>query len=114
MNLITKRHIAAWVLLATYLPMLLFSSLHLHNDEGYGETTCAECVQHQCHGHLSQFSDGMHQCLLCQFLTLSYVSNATKPQFCYQPKSKVSYAQYCQIPCRIGHDFVSLRAPPTV
>lgn len=112
MNPITKRHIASWVLLAVYLPMLILSSLHVHDTVEYGETTCAECVHHQCHGHLSQLSDGMHQCVLCQFLTLSYVATASGLLLCYQTKRKVVYALYRQSICLTDKGFVSLRAPP--
>ena len=114
MNPITKRHIASWVLLAVYLPMLLISSFHIHETSEYGETACAECVHHQCHGHLSQLSDGMHQCVLCQFLTLSYVATAAGVLLCYQSKRKAVYALHRQTPCLTELGFISLRAPPTV
>ena len=114
MNTITKRHIASWVLLAVYLPMLLVSSLHIHGEAEAHETACAECVQHQCHGHLSQLSDGMHQCVLCQILTLTYVATAAGMLLCYQPKRKAVYAKYRQTPCLTYAGFISLRAPPTL
>ena len=114
MNPITKRHIASWVLLAVYLPMLLVSSLHIHGTADAHETECAECVQHQCHGHLSQLSDGMHQCVLCQILTLTYVATAAGALLCYQPRRKVVYARYRQTPCLTYTGFISLRAPPAV
>ena len=114
MNPITKRHIASWVLLAVYLPMLLVSSLHIHGEADAHETACAECVQHQCHGHLSQLSDGMHQCVLCQILTLTYVATAAGVLLCYHPKRKAVYARYRQTPCLTYMGFISLRAPPAV
>lgn len=94
--------------------MLLISSLHLHIADEYSETACAECVQHQCHGHLLQLSDGMHQCVLCQFLTLSYAATAIAALLCYQPKQKVSYALSRQIPRQASLRYTSLRAPPAV
>ena len=75
MNLNTKRYIASWVLLAVFLPTLLLSSLHIHHVSE-DETSCTACVQHQCHGHLSQLSDSLHHCVLCQFLTLSFMATA--------------------------------------
>ena len=113
-NVMMKRYIASWVLLAVYLPMLLISSLHIHETPMDGETTCAECVQHQCHGHLSQLSDGMHQCVLCQILTLTYVVSAVGALLFYQPKRKVTYARQRQTPCLTYTGFISLRAPPAV
>ncbi len=78
------------------------------------ETTCAECVQHQCHGHLTQLSGGMHQCVLCQILTLTYVAPAVGALLFYQPKRKVAYARQRQTPCLTHTGFISLRAPPAV
>lgn len=52
--------------------MLLLSSLHCHAVEGKVE--CAECVQHLPHaGHFSQAGSAVDDCLLCQFVSLSYV-----------------------------------------
>lgn len=112
MNVMTKRHIASWVLLAVYLPMLIFSSLHIHETSQEGATECAECVRHQCHGHLSQLSGGIHQCVLCQILTLTYVATATGALLFYQAKHKVGYALHRQTLCQTSLGFISLRAPP--
>lgn len=114
MNVITKRHIASWVLLAVYLPMLLFSSLHIHEASDGGETACAECVHHQCHGHLNQLSDGMHQCVLCQILTLTYIATATGAMLYYQPQRKSIYAWREKVNCQTYKGFICLRAPPAV
>ena len=113
-NALTKRHIASWLLLAVYVPMLLIASLHVHGADESGEPTCAECVQHHCNGHLSQVTTGMHPCLLCQLMTLTYVSPDGETAVWRQPQSKVFYAWNCEIPCRLAHDVVSLRAPPVV
>lgn len=114
MNPITKRHIASWVLLAVYLPMLLLSSLHIHRIKRFYEVECAACVQHQCHGHLVQLSEGMHQCVLCQILTLTYVATTESVLHCYHPQQKAVYACYRQTPCLTYTGFTSLRAPPAV
>lgn len=111
-NVITKRHIASWVLLAVYLPMLLLSSLHIHETSMDGATECAECVKHQCHGHLIQLSDGVHQCVLCQILTLSYVASATGALLYVQPNRSILSTRYCQVLCPKNQVVLSLRAPP--
>ena len=108
----TKRHIASWVLLAVYLPMLIISSLHIHDTSMEGATECTECVKHQCHGHLIQLMDGMHQCVLCQILTLTYVASATGPLVLSQSRRKVARAIYRQAHSTTDAAFVSLRAPP--
>ena len=112
--MITKRHIASWVLLAVYLPMLIFSSLHIHEVTDASETACAECLHHQCQGHLTQLSGDIHQCVLCQFLTLSYIATATKALVCFQPHHKPNYVWHQQAKCLTCFGFISLRAPPAV
>lgn len=77
MNARMKRHIASWGLLAVFVPMLILSSLHTHNPSTDFAGECNECVQHHCHGHLTQDGDGIHDCVLCQFLALSFVAAAT-------------------------------------
>ena len=108
----TKRQIASWVLLAVYLPMLLISSLHIHEAADWGETACAECVHHQCHGHLNQLSEGMHQCVLCQILTLTYIATATGAILYYLPQRKSIYVWWKQVNCQTYKGFICLRAPP--
>ena len=66
-----KRNIASWMLLAVFVPMLILSSLHIHGYEQAGDEQCTECVHHQCGGHLGQQTLSLHDCLMCQFLTLS-------------------------------------------
>jgi hypothetical protein len=66
----TKRHIASWLLLAVFVPMLLLSSVHIHETGETIETECADCVHHSCHGHLTAAATWAHDCVLCQFLTL--------------------------------------------
>ncbi len=70
-NTRTKRKITARLLLAVFLPMLLLSSLHIHPTQllGIGDD-CTECVNHHCGGHIGQQTLTVHDCVLCQFLTL--------------------------------------------
>ena len=65
-----KRQIASWILLAVFVPMMVLSSLHVHHVDDDSDIACAECVDHHCAGHITQQSGGIHQCVLCQFLTL--------------------------------------------
>ena len=69
----TKRQINSWLLLAVFVPMLLLSSLHIHGYGQAAEDQCTECVNHHCDGHLGQQTLSLHDCLLCQFLTLPMV-----------------------------------------
>lgn len=71
-----KRHLASWVLLAVFVPMVLLSSIHMHPSATADETECTQCIQHHCHGHLMPLTATMHACVLCQFITMSYVAAA--------------------------------------
>ena len=113
MNVPAKRQISAWLLLSVYLPMLLLSSLHIHDSGVEREATCHECVQHQCHGHLSQFSGDLHQCVLCQILTLTYVATAAGAMLFLLPKRLVGYARFSQATCLRSCHSVRLRGPPS-
>lgn len=69
-NVKNKRHIASWLLLAVFVPMLILSSVHVHRLAEIAQD--AECVHHQCHGHLVELTPTMHACVLCQFVSLTY------------------------------------------
>ena len=112
MNSQTKRKLYSWLLLAVYLPMLLISSLHFHELGDASETTCSECVQHQCHGHLSQFTGELHQCMLCQILTLTYVAATTGAVVLFLSPKRIVRERQSQAVCLNTCGVVSLRAPP--
>lgn len=114
MNVLKKRHLAAWLLLAVYVPMLILSSMHVHGNVATGELACDECVQHQCHGHLMQFSGDFHQCVICQILTLSYVAAASCLFLLSLPRRKVLYAIFGQSVCLGNGRTLRLRGPPSV
>ena len=53
--------------------MLILSSVHIHEDQEFSETECSECIAHHCHGHVTQAVPSFDACVLCQFLSLSFV-----------------------------------------
>jgi len=113
MNVGMKRRIAAWLLLAVYVPMLILASLHVHSEsDAVSAITCDECVQHQCHGHLVQMSVLSHVCVLCQFLTIPLVAVATLFILLYNNVQKTASCEQLSgfISARSG--IVGLRAPP--
>ncbi|MBO6125903.1 MAG: hypothetical protein J6P55_08650 [Bacteroidaceae bacterium] len=107
-----KRYIASWVLLAVFLPTLLLSSLHIHHESEANEISCNECVQHHCHGHLSQLSDSMHHCVLCQFLTLTFVAGSACAVVFFSHVSRLLHIRplcgHCSDRCGI----IVTRGPP--
>ena len=109
-----RRKIASWLLLAVFLPMLLLSSLHTHEPE-FQEEECAECVHHQsCPGHLASGTLTLHECVLCQFLSLTFFATVTVAfivrlinECVYQDASTAHVRVYQGGP-------TALRAPPTL
>lgn len=69
-----KRQIAAFVMLAVFLPILLLSSIHVHESAESAEVTCVDCLHNHCGGHLTQTTVHMDDCVLCQFLTLTMLT----------------------------------------
>lgn len=114
MNVDRKRYIASWVLLAVFLPMLILSSVHVHDSGSYIEEECNECVHHHCHGHVGELANTLHACVLCQFLSLSFVATGFLSVVYYKKVNRIHFAQHqsdvhfeaCGIPL--------LRAPPFV
>ncbi|MBR5988756.1 MAG: hypothetical protein IK003_04420 [Prevotella sp.] len=109
-----KRYIASWILLAAFLPMVVLSSLHIHETTQTTDTECAACVHHHCGGHMTQYDGQMHQCVLCQFLTLSMLAAATVVVLFINKYGEQAFASFiCRYTPRV-YGVVSLRAPPFV
>ena len=113
-NTKTKRHICSWVLLAVFVPMLLFSSLHIHQSDLSAASTCAECIHHHCGGHLAQQSPSLHSCVLCQLLSLPMLIVAVAALHIFNKVySIVSLSRHYS--AGLAHTSVpSLRAPPAM
>ena len=112
MNVKTKRHIASWALLAVFVPMLLLSSLHVHHQAEASEQACAECVHHQCSGHLTQLVTTIHQCVLCQFITLPFIALTAATLIIYNKVYSVRIDARRHHVLMVHPGIVGLRAPP--
>ena len=73
---------------------------------------CADCVHHSCHGHLTQTESWIHDCILCQFLTLSFVATAVVTLHIIKKviSSRIDTQQ--RNVCVAHSGIVGLRAPP--
>lgn len=109
-----KRQIASWLLLAVFVPMMLLSSLHIHYTENANDD-CEACVNHHCTGHLAQQTVDIHQCVLCQFLTLPMAVAATLSiaSLVAAPQCTSAYHTIADIVYRRERAH-GLRAPPVV
>lgn len=108
-----RRHIASWLLLAVFVPMLILSSLHVHERSvAAPEKECVDCVHHSCHGHLAQMASWTHDCVLCQFLSLTFVAFGVA---CLIIINKVVSLRRDAQRCNVNIAYcgiVGLRAPP--
>ena len=109
-----RRHIASLVLLAVFLPMLILSSVHVHEVPASVDYECSGCVQHHCHGHIAESAASIHACVLCQFVSLPYLIAATilLPVILQTQTSSIvePSAQLQSAACR----YHSPRAPPVL
>ncbi len=69
----TIRHIAPYILLAAYMPLLVALSFHTHEESHSAASECAECAHHLHHrAHLSEAAAMAHDCVYCQLVSTSY------------------------------------------
>ena len=69
-----RRKWYARLLLAVFVPMLLLSLVHVHEQGMVEEATCADCAHHVHHSHLASADYCMDSCVLCQMLSLSFIA----------------------------------------
>jgi len=112
MNVKTKRLLAARLLLAVFVPMLVFASVHIHPETDGGQVPCTECVQHQCHGHMTQLNSTFHACVLCQFLTLTMIGVVVATLYIYNKVYRSLRDDGRRNVCVAHNSVVGLRAPP--
>ena len=102
--------VAAW-LLSVVLPMVLVVPFH-HHEEEYSDSECELCAHHQPHeGHLASSSQ-IDNCLICQFLGVSYLpeADASAP---FVPDAKADVACQSVDACIAAPlQLQSTRAPP--
>ena len=87
--------------------MVVLSLLHVHPTTAVDDAACTECVQHQCHGHLTQLTTVLHACVLCQFVSLSYVAAAVVV-------ATVLFRLVSQQLCTVAGATVSTRRPGVI
>lgn len=108
-----KRKIVSWMLLAVFVPMLLLSSLHIHGYEQTGDDQCTECVHHHCGGHIGQQTLSLHECVLCQFLTLSMtVAACIVAITLFHHVYRLTFAQGRERLCKQALGGIVTRGPP--
>ena len=69
-----RRKWFAWMLLAVFVPMLLFSLVHVHEQGMAAGADCVDCAHHVHHSHLASADFCVDNCVLCQMLSLPFVA----------------------------------------
>ena len=69
-----RRKWYAWMLLAVFVPMLLFSMMHVHEQGMAAGADCIDCAHHVHHSHLASADFCVDNCVLCQMLSLPFVA----------------------------------------
>ena len=107
MGRMVGRKISAFVLSAVIMPVILLASFHQH--ERPAEGACEECSQHIPHNHFSQNTDN---CLVCQFLTISWLTSSAQTHCA--PASETDFLKVFAVigPDEEPVDGISARAPP--
>ena len=73
-----KRIASAWFLLSVFVSMTILSGLHHHQPTVDTATDCADCVHHIHHsGHFTTAAEHFDDCVLCNFLSLTYTPAVT-------------------------------------
>ena len=109
-----RRQLSAIILLAVFLPMLVLSSVHIHESDEAIKTECADCVHHSCHGHLTAAATWAHDCVLCQFLTLTMLTAAVMVVTLYILVCKCNLAQPLHNIRAVCCGTIDTRGPPTI
>lgn len=101
------RHIAPIVLLATYLPMAVLSSLHIHHETSESSDHCRQCV-----GHFESQHHHQSDCQYCNFLSLTcLVQNSERPAVSL-PETETIVTLAISPVVQLCHGVARLRAPP--
>lgn len=103
------RHIAPFILLVSYLPTMLLSSIHVHHDTIDADDNCLQCV-----GHIETAHHHDHDCIFCSFLSLNYiVPDKGKPVATFPATEHITTPTPSLVP-QFRHGVALLRAPPII
>ena len=107
-----SRVIKARVLLAIFVSTIVLSALHRHESVSTVAVDCTECAHHVHHYHLAIATTGIHDCLLCQFITLNYIAGTAVALVVPIVSRGVVANRLLQNVCGRIPSALSTRAPP--
>lgn len=103
------RYIASWILLATYLPLWVVSSSHIHHETIDAHDDCPQCT-----GHLETQHHHECDCQYCHFLGLNYLGQADVQAVVMLPVTERLVLTACEPTVQLRYGVSLLRAPPVV
>lgn len=113
MQLRHRQIFSAVVLLLVMMMSLGTKVLHVHHYVAPVTVECADCQHHVFHsGHFLAADDNGGECMLCQWLTVPYLSEDAAGYTAYLTSGIV---RFCNSPlegCPSVVQHISLRAPP--
>jgi len=105
------RQTIARLFLLVYLPMAMASAMHIHAPSP--AITCDNCARHVAHAaHFSIADNHFDDCVLCQFLSLSYLPAAVVASIFIITPQKASFCQTAILAPQRSEVCHSTRAPP--
>jgi len=112
----TRTSIFASLLLAVFLPMVIISSVHVHDDYSIADNDlCVKCVKHIPHAtHFAKHISKQELCLFCHFLSLLFVAASLATFFSYRKQLTSFIAAPCKLMPKVALSQKSTRAPPFV
>lgn len=110
-----KRIVSAWLLLSVFVSMILLSGLHRHQPVINPAADCVECAHHVHHsGHFTIGADHVHECVLCQLLSLPYLPSTGITVTLFFSLAVVVTSRGTSPVCRLACTTKSPRAPPFI
>ncbi len=103
------RHIALFLLLASYLPMVVLSSIHVHHETIDVHDDCLHCA-----GHIETAHHHDHDCLFCDFLAQSYLVEGGGSTATILPVAECLSTPTLAMAPQFCHGVALLRAPPSI
>lgn len=107
-----SRIVKAWVLLSIYIATMTLAVVHHHEATPTYDDGCMECTHQVHHFHMSTDNVGIHECLLCKFVSLNYTVAPAITLALPTVHKRITARLLPQPLCRQASSNLCTRAPP--
>ena len=105
--------LSSWLLLWVFVPMVVMSSIHIHEPEPSAEISCEQCVSHTQHtGHLAVQKAHLDDCVLCRFLGQDFTEMQPVLGLCLMAALMLMPLVVSLFVPQSGENFIGRRGPP--